>query len=77
MHVYGLPCVPPGPKVINVLSRSSQLRLKFVLLLNVKMPTFMSRINIWFDSLNLKFQLIWVISVLTIYEESKFHVHPS
>ena len=41
----------PGPKVIKRFSCSTQLRLKFVLLINVKMPTivgiltFMSRIN--------------------------------
>ena len=40
-----------GPKVIKLFSCSIQLRLKFILLINVKMPTFvgiltfMSRIN--------------------------------
>ena len=41
----------PGPEVIKLFSFSAQLRLKFVLLINVKMPTtvgiltFISRIN--------------------------------
>ena len=41
----------PGPEVIKLFSCSTQLRLKFILLINVKMPTivgiltFMSRIN--------------------------------
>ena len=41
----------PGPEVTKLFSCSAQLRLKFILLINVKMPTivgiltFMSRIN--------------------------------
>ena len=41
----------PGPEVIKLFSCSTQLRLKFILLKNVKMPTivgiltFISRIN--------------------------------
>ena len=41
----------PGPEVIKLFSCSTQLRLKFILLRNVKMPTivgiltFISRIN--------------------------------
>ena len=41
----------PGPEVIKLFSCSAQLRLKFILLINVKMPTivgiltFISRIN--------------------------------
>ena len=43
----------PGPEVIKLFSCSAQLRLKFILLINVKMPTivgiltFISRINYW------------------------------
>ena len=43
----------PGPEVINSFSCSTQLSLKFILLINVKMPTivgiltFISRINGW------------------------------
>ena len=42
---------PPGPEVIKLFSSSAQLRLKSILLINVKMPTivgiltFISRIN--------------------------------
>ena len=44
-------CFKPGPEVIKLFSCSTQLRLKFILLINVKMPTivgiltFMSMIN--------------------------------
>ena len=44
----------PGPEVINHFSCSAQLRLKFILLINVKMPTivgnltFISKINYMF-----------------------------
>ena len=44
---------PPGPEVIKLFSCSTQLRLKFILLINVKMPTivgiltFISWINYW------------------------------
>ena len=43
----------PGPKVIKLCSCSTQLSIKFILLINVKMPTFVgiltfiSRINDW------------------------------
>ena len=42
-----------GPEVIKLFSCSAQLRLKFILLINVKMPTivgiltFMRRMNYW------------------------------
>ena len=44
-------CDRPDPEVIKIFSCSAQLRLKFILLINVKMPTivgiltFISRIN--------------------------------
>ena len=34
-----------GPEVIKLFSCSTQLRLEFFLLINIKTPTFMSRIN--------------------------------
>ena len=43
----------PGPEVIKLFSCSTQLRSKFILLINVEMPTivgiltFISRINNW------------------------------
>ena len=51
LRLYRPVCVRPGPEVIKLFSCSTQLRLKFILLINVKMPrtvgilTFMSRIN--------------------------------
>ena len=35
----------PGPEALKKNSCSTQLRLKFILLMNVKMPTIVSRIN--------------------------------
>ena len=34
----------PGPEVIKLFSSSAQLRLKFILLINVKMPTIVGRL---------------------------------
>ena len=44
--------VPSGPEVINLFSFSTQLSMKFILLINVKLLnvgilTFLSRINYW------------------------------
>ena len=36
--LYSLVCVKPGHKVIKRFSCSAQLRLKFIVLINVKMP---------------------------------------
>ena len=53
LWLYSQICVGPGPEVIKLLSCSTRLRSKFILLINVKMPTivgiltFMSRINDW------------------------------
>ena len=47
------PSKRPSPEVIKLFSCSAQLRLKFILLINVKIPaivgilTFNSRINFW------------------------------
>ena len=57
----------PGPEVIKLFSCSAQLRLKFILLINVKMPTivgiltFIRRINYRLGDSTLKFQSIWAI----------------
>ena len=51
IRIVNLPHPIPGPEVIKPFSCSTQLRLKFILLINVKMPTtvgiltFISRIN--------------------------------
>ena len=55
----------PGPKVIKLFSCSAQLRLKFILIINVKMPTivgiltFVSMINyrLWRYKLSISMSL--------------------
>ena len=71
----------PGPEVIKLFSCSTQLRLKFILLINVKMPTIVgiltviSRINYWLyrftpeNSINFGY--------FNIYEHFKFHAQLS
>ena len=51
----------PGPEVIKIFSSSAQLRLKFILLINVKMPTIVcgSKISIFLGD-------------FSIYEKYKF-----
>ena len=39
--------VPSGTEVIKLFSCSAQLRLKFILLINVKMPTIVGIFNIY------------------------------
>ena len=48
-----------GLEVIKLFSCLAQLRLKFILLLNVKMPTIVTA----FGDFNPKFQFIWAILV--------------
>ena len=70
-----------GPEVIKLFSCSAQLRLKFILLINVKMPTivgiltFISRRNyrLWHSkpSISIYFGLFG------IYEQLKFHAQLS
>ena len=71
----------PGPEVIKLFSCSAQLRLKFILLRNVKMPTivgiltFISRINyrLW----NSKPSISIYLGNFSIYEELKFQAQLS
>ena len=71
----------PGPEVIKLFSCSAQLRLKFILLINVKMPTivgiltFMSRINYKFLSFEPEFSNNF--DYFSIYEQLKFHAQLS
>ena len=71
----------PCPYVIKHFSCSAHLRLKFILLINVKMPTtvgiltFTSRINYWLR--HSKFQCIWAILIHCIYEHFKFYAQLS
>ena len=62
----------PGPEVIKPFSCSTQLRLKVILLINVKMPTivgiltFISRIKaVLFFYLHIKFPVNLAISIIT------------
>ena len=73
--------LPPGPEVIKLFSCSTQLRLKFILLINVKMPTivgiltFISRINYKFLSFESEFSTNF--DHFNIYEQLKFHAQLS
>ena len=70
-----------GAEVIKLFSCSAQLSLKFILLINVKMPTivgiltFMSRINYWFLSFETEFSTNF--GYFNIYEQLKFHAQLS
>ena len=70
-----------GPKVRKHFSCSTQLRLKFILLINVKMPTivgiltFMSRINYQILSFEPEFSTIF--DYYSIYQHCKFHAQLS
>ena len=73
--------VRSGPEVIKLFSCSTQLRLKFILLINVKMPTivgiltFMSRINyrLWSSKPSISVYL----GYFGIYEKFKFYAQLS
>ena len=71
----------PGPEVIKLFSCSAQLRLKFILLINVKMPTivgiltFISRIN--FQILRYEPVFSTNFDYFSIYEQLKFHAQLS
>ena len=71
----------PGPEVIKLFSCSAQLRLKFILLINVKMPTivgiltFISRIN--YQILRYKPEFSTNFDYFSIYEQLKFHAQLS
>ena len=71
----------PGPEVIKLFSCSTLLRLKFILLVNVKMPTivgiltFTSRINYSFLYFEPEFSTIFYY--FSIYQQLKFHAQLS
>ena len=68
----------PGPEVIKLFSCSALLRLKFILLINVKMPTivgiltFMSRINYRFCHSKSSISIYLDYFSIYFYEELKF-----
>ena len=69
----------PGPEVLNFFS--TQLSMKFILLINVKMPTivgiltFISRINTLSE--RLKARNIYIFQNFSFYEQLKFHAQLS
>ena len=72
----------PGPEVIKLFPCSTQLSMKFILLINVKMPTivgilrFMSRINLTFSMINTTFERLnrkfFVCRYFGFHEQLKF-----
>ena len=70
-----------GPEVIKHFPCSTQLSTKFILLINVKMPTivgiltFISRINA--TSERLKARKVFVSRYISFYEQLKFHAQLS
>ena len=73
--------ITSGPEVIKLFSCSAQLRLKFILLINVKMPTivgiltFISRIN--YQILRYEPEFSTNFDYFSIYEQLKFHAQLS
>ena len=80
---HGCLSIKPGPEVIILISCSAQLRLKFILLINVKMPTtvgiltFISRINYWLSIFNSKPEISIYLGYISIYEQFKFYAQLS
>ena len=70
-----------GPEVIKLFSCSIELKLKFILLINVIMPTivgiltFMSRIN--YEYLSFEPEFFTDFDKFNIYEQLKFHAQLS
>ena len=77
----GLNLTRSGPEVKKLFSCSAQLRLKFILLINVKMPTivgiltFISRIN--YRLCLSKPEFSTNLDYVCIYEQLKFHAQLS
>ena len=67
----------PGSEVIKCCSCSTQVSMKFIMLMNVKMPTivgiltFISMINTTSESL--KARKVFIFSILTFYEQLELH----
>ena len=67
-----------GPEVIKLFSYSTQLSTKFILLINVKMPTdvgiltIISMINTTSESLRLKARNFFSCRYLSFYKQLKF-----
>ena len=67
----------PGPKVIRLFSCSTRFSMKFIILINVKMPTivgiliFISMINTTSESL--KERKIYIFLHFSFHKQLKFH----
>ena len=68
------------PEVINLFSCSTRLRMKLIMLINVKMPTrvdiltFMSMIITRFESLKArKARNVFIFELFSLHEQLKFH----
>ena len=72
---------PSGPEVIKLFSYSTQLSMKFILLINVKMPTIVgiltliSMINT--TSEGLKAKSFFICQYFSFYEQLKFRAQLS
>ena len=68
-------CIYPGPEVLKLFAYKSQLSIKFILLVNVKMPTivgiltFISRINTRSEG------TFFICRYFSFYEPLEFRAH--
>ena len=75
--------VSPGPEVIKLFSYSTQLSMKFILLINVKMPTivsiltFINMINTTSASERRKARNFFIYWYFNFNEQMKFHAQLS
>ena len=83
LHVTGelLAVICPGPEVIQLFPCSTQLNTKYILLINVKMPTFVgiftfiSMVNT--TSERLKVRNLFILQYFSFYEQLKFRAQLS
>ena len=78
---YKIQTLQPGPEVIKLFPCSTQLSMKFILLINIKKPTivgiltFISMVNTTSERLKARnFFIYWYFS---FYEQLKFHAQLS
>ena len=81
MGLSWLVCAVSGPEVVKLFSCSTQLSMKFILLINVKMPTivgiltFISMMNTSYERPNARhFYIFWYFN---FHEQLKFHARLS
>ena len=80
-HNVKMPTIIPGPEVIKLFLCSTQLSMKFIMLINVKMPTsvgilsFISMINTTSESL--KARKVIIFHRFRLYEQLSFHAQLS